>query len=196
MEGQSFEQFVSDMKRCERCRLRATCTQVVPGNGSEQAEILFIGEGPGKNEDVQGIPFIGAAGKFLDEMLSRIALNRGSVYIANAVKCRPPQNRDPLPDEIGACRPWLVEQIDRIQPKLIVTLGRYSMGMFLPHLKISESHGRAFRVSITETGNMYVFCTLYHPAAALYNGGMRETLIADFAKIPKLLKQIKGKKMS
>lgn len=190
MKTQPFEQFVSDMKQCKRCRLRTTCTQVVPGSGNNQAEILFIGEGPGKNEDIQGVPFVGSAGKFLDEMLDYIALDRSLVYIANAVKCRPPQNRDPLPDEIDACRPWLVEQIERIQPKLIVTLGRHSMGMFLSHIKISESHGKAFRTHIAETKKEYVFFTLYHPAAALYNGGMRETLMADFAKIPKLLQQI------
>lgn len=151
---------------------------------------MFIGEGPGAKEDELGRPFVGAAGKFLDEMLGIIGTKREDVYIANVVKCRPPNNRDPLPDEVSACWPWLVEQIKIIQPKLIVTLGRHSMERFLPGQKISAIHGKAMRRKTPDIGKK-IFYTLYHPAAALYNGSMREILIKDFKKIPKVLKVIR-----
>jgi len=185
-----YASFFSKVKNCTQCALRENCTQVVPGDGNPEAKVMFIGEGPGKNEDTQGLPFVGAAGKFLDEMLSSIQLSRDQVYIANVVKCRPPQNRDPLPEEIATCRPWLTDQIRIIDPQLIVTLGRYSMNSFLPHLKISEAHGNTYRTTISKLAIQKVFLTLYHPAAALYNGGMRETLLKDFQKIPKLLEKI------
>lgn len=181
---------------CSKCALRAGCIQVVPGDGSAEAQIMFIGEGPGKKEDELGKPFVGAAGKFLDEMLAVINLRREEVYIANTVKCRPPENRDPLPEEKDTCWPWLLEQIKSIQPKLIVTLGKHSMEIFLPTFKISQIHGQALRREIPEIGKK-VFFALYHPAAALYNGNMREVLIEDFKKIPKVLELIKkeeGKK--
>lgn len=181
------------LSKCSACVLRQGCKQVVPGEGSAEAEILFIGEGPGQKEDELGRPFVGAAGKFLDEMLSAINLNRNQVYIANVVKCRPPGNRDPKPEEAAACWPWLLEQIKIIQPKLIVTLGRHSMERFLPNQKISAVHGRAMRREIAGIGKQ-VFYTLYHPAAALYNGGMRELLIKDFKRIPKVLAKIKEEK--
>ncbi len=177
-------------KECCQCVLRGTCTQVVPGEGSPEAEIMFIGEGPGQKEDELGRPFVGAAGKFLDEMLGTISLKREDVYIANVVKCRPPGNRDPLPEEAEACWPWLLEQIKIIDPKLIVTLGRHSMERFLPNQKISQIHGRAMRRNIPEIGTK-VFYALYHPAAALYNGSMRSVLIADFKKIPKVIEAVK-----
>jgi uracil-DNA glycosylase len=177
------------MLACSQCVLRSGCRTVVPGEGSAKAEIMFIGEGPGKKEDELGRPFVGAAGKFLEEMLATIKLKREDVYIANVVKCRPPQNRDPLPEEVAACWPWLLEQIRIIQPKLIVTLGRHSMERFLPNQKISEVHGKAMRREIEGIGKQ-VFYTLYHPAAALYNGSMREVLIKDFKRIPKVLKAI------
>jgi len=179
------------MLACSTCVLRGTCQQVVPGEGSADAEIMFIGEGPGKKEDELGRPFVGAAGKFLDEMLGIINLKRENVYIANVVKCRPPQNRDPLPEEAAACWPWLMAQIKIIQPKLIVTLGRHSMERFLPNQKISQIHGKALRREIDEIGKQ-VFYTLYHPAAALYNGSMREVLIKDFKRIPKIIEKIKS----
>lgn len=179
----------SRMSACSQCALRPGCVQVVPGEGSANAEIMFIGEGPGAKEDELGRPFVGAAGKFLDEMLATINLKREDVYIANVVKCRPPQNRDPLPDEVSACWPWLLEQIKIIQPKLIVTLGRHSMERFLPGMRISQVHGQAKRREIEGIGKQ-VFYTLYHPAAALYNGSMREILIKDFKRIPKVLKLI------
>jgi DNA polymerase len=174
---------------CSNCVLRGTCTQVVPGEGSPEAQIMFIGEGPGQKEDELGRPFVGAAGKFLDEMLGTINLKREEIYIANVVKCRPPNNRDPLPEEVGACWPWLQKQIEIIDPKLIVLLGRHSMERFLPNQKISKIHGKAMRRNIPELGAR-VFYALYHPAAALYNGSMRSVLIEDFKKIPKVLEAI------
>ena len=179
------------MSDCSQCALRPGCKNVVPGEGSAIAEIMFIGEGPGKKEDETGRPFVGAAGKFLAEMLAAINLKREDVYIANVVKCRPPQNRDPLPEEVAACWPWLLEQIKIIQPKLIVTLGRHSMERFLPGQKISIVHGQALRREIEGMGKQ-VFYTLYHPAAALYNGSMREVLIKDFKRIPKIIEKIKA----
>lgn len=172
------------------CELRETATQAVPGEGSAQADILFVGEAPGKNEDEQGVPFVGAAGKFLSEMLATINLKREDIYITNVVKYRPPNNRDPLPDEIEACMPWLHEQIRIIEPKVIVTLGRHAMEHFIPGKKISEVHGQAFRRTFPDIGEQ-VFFALYHPAAALYNGSMRATLIEDFKKIPKVIEKIK-----
>src|SRR3989339_484511 len=129
-----------EMKACSKCALRNGRIQVVPGDGSAEAQIMFIGEGPGKKEDELGKPFVGAAGKFLDEMLSIINLKREEVYIANTVKCRPPENRDPLLEEKDACWPWLLKQINIIRPKLIVTLGKHSMEIFLPNFKISQIH--------------------------------------------------------
>ena len=173
-----------------KCELKKTATQAVYGHGSAESEVVFIGEAPGRNEDIKGVPFVGAAGKFLDEMLGIIRLKREDVYIANTVKCRPPENRDQLPEEKNICYPWLLEQIKCLQPKLIVTLGKHSMELFLPNQKISEIHGKALRREIPELGKC-IFYTLYHPAAALYNGGMRETLIKDFKRIPKVLEKIK-----
>lgn len=178
------------MLKCSRCILKMGCKNIVPGEGSAEAEIMFIGEAPGQKEDELGRPFVGAAGKFLNEMLATINMKREDVYIANVVKCRPPGNRDPLPEEVAACWPWLLEQIKIIQPKLIVTLGRHSMERFFPGQKISQTHGRAMRKTIPEIGQQ-VFFTLYHPAAALYNGGMRSTLLEDFKKIPRVLEKIR-----
>lgn len=178
-----------NIKKCCSCLLRGTCTQVVPGEGNSKAQILFIGEAPGVEEDKQGQPFVGAAGKFLNQMLEMIDLKREDVFIANVLKCRPPGNRDPMPEEVAACWPWLLEQIKTIQPKLVVLLGRHAMERFLPNQKISKIHGTAVRREIPEIGKQ-VFYVLYHPAAALYQGGLREVLIADFKKITKVLKAI------
>jgi DNA polymerase len=185
------EKLNKKMSNCSGCALRPGCTRVVPGAGSAEAEIMFIGEAPGKKEDELGIPFVGAAGKFLDEMLASINLKREYVYIANVVKCRPPQNRDPFPEEVTACWPWLLKQIQIIKPRLIITLGRHSMERFLPEQKISQIHGTLIIKTIPKIRkqNFYV---LYHPAAALYNGSLRETLLEDFKKIPKILKKIKS----
>ncbi len=170
-------------KSCTSCDLSRTRTNVVPGEGNEHAQILFIGEGPGYNEDQQGRPFVGAAGKLLDELIGSIGLKRPDVYIANVVKCRPPGNRDPLPNETEACAHWLDEQIALIKPKLIVTLGRHSMAKFLPNQTISKIHGTPRKV-----GAVTVF-PVHHPAAALYQQSLKETLLDDFKKIPALLKE-------
>ncbi len=164
--------------------LQSQATQLVFGVGSPDADILFIGEAPGKNEDLKGEPFIGAAGKFLNEMLETIGLTREDIYITNIVKYRPPNNRDPLPEEKEAFLPYLHEQINIIKPKLIVTLGRHSMDVLLPGLKISEVHGQPKR----HKGQIYL--PLFHPAAALYNGAMRQTLIDDFSLIPTIVEKI------
>jgi uracil-DNA glycosylase family 4 len=164
--------------------LRESATQLVFADGNVDADIVFIGEAPGKNEDEQGKPFVGAAGKFLNEMLAMIGLERKDIYITNIVKYRPPNNRDPEPSEKAAFLPYLQEQLDIIQPKLIVTLGRHSMDVLLPGLKISQVHGQPKRYKD------HVYLPLFHPAAALYNGGMRQTLIDDFALIPTILKKL------
>lgn len=164
--------------------LAASATQLVFGDGNADTDVVFIGEAPGKNEDLQGKPFVGAAGKFLDEMLGMIGLKRDDVYITNIVKYRPPANRDPLPDEKQAFLPYLQRQLEVIQPKLVVTLGRHSLNCFLPDLQISKCHGKAKRL------NGLVYMPLFHPAAALYNRDMRQTLIDDFALIPMVLEKI------
>ncbi|OGI82630.1 hypothetical protein A3I95_01320 [Candidatus Nomurabacteria bacterium RIFCSPLOWO2_02_FULL_44_12] len=171
------------------CELRATSLQAVPGDGSAEAEIVFIGEAPGQKEDEQGRPFVGAAGKFLAEMLSSINLKREGVYITNIVKYRPPNNRDPLPEEKNACREWLLGELRIISPKLIVFLGRHAMNDFFPTEKISNAHGKLLIKAFAGMPTKY-FYALYHPAAALYDGSMRETLMADFKKIPKVLEKI------
>lgn len=173
-----------------RCVLKATALHPVPGDGSASADILFIGEAPGKTEDEQGKPFVGAAGKFLAEMLQGIGMRREDVYITNVIKYRPPNNRDPLPEEVEACWPWLQAQVKLIDPKLIVMLGRHSLERFVPGKKISQVHGQAFRRDFAGLGPR-VYFALYHPAAALYNGSMRSVLMEDFKKIPKVVEAIK-----
>ena len=179
------------MRECT-CTLRSTATQAVPGDGSANADIVFIGEGPGRDEDIQGKPFVGAAGKFLNEMLAAIHMKREDVYITNVVKYRPPDNRDPLPEEAAACYPWLFEQINLIDPKLIILLGRHALERFFPGEKISLVHGKILRKEVAGMGTRN-FYALYHPAAALYNGGMRGILIEDFKKIPKVLEKIEAR---
>ncbi len=169
--------------------LRAQATQLVYGEGDVDANIVFVGEAPGKKEDEQGRPFVGAAGKFLNEMLGNIGIKRDDVYITNIVKYRPPDNRDPRPEEKQAFWPILVRQLNVIQPKLVVTLGRHSMGYFLPNIKISEVHGELAQIKIGD--RIQAVLPLFHPAAAMYNGGLRQTLISDFAKIPEIIKRIK-----
>jgi uracil-DNA glycosylase family 4 len=169
--------------------LKKTATQPVPGHGNPQAHVVFIGEAPGKAEDAGGVPFVGAAGKFLDAMLRTSKMKREDIYITNIVKYRPPNNRDPLPEEKDACAPWLYEELNFIKPKLIVFLGRHAMNNFFPELTISDAHGKLIHKQFHKITTEY-FLPLYHPAAALYNGGMRETLIKDFKKIPVALKKI------
>lgn len=173
---------------CE-CELKKTATQAVPGVGSAFAEIVFIGEAPGKKEDELGEPFVGAAGKFLNEMLGLINLKREDIYITNIVKYRPPDNRDPLPQEKADCRDWLLQELKIISPKLIIFLGRHAMNNFFPDLQISSAHGKLLIKKFKGMSTKYFF-PLYHPAAALYDGSMREVLIEDFKKVPAVLKKI------
>lgn len=176
------------MEECQ-CELKKTATQAVPGVGSAEAEIVFVGEAPGRTEDKEGKPFVGAAGKFLDEMLAEINLKREEVYITNIVKYRPPNNRDPLPEEKSACRAWLLEELKIISPKLIVFLGRHAMNNFFPDQQISKAHGKLLIKAFKGMSTKFFFA-LYHPATALYDGSMREVLMEDFKKIPKVLKEI------
>jgi DNA polymerase len=178
--------------------LRDGATQLVFGDGNPNADLVFIGEAPGKNEDIQGRPFVGAAGRFLNEMLESIGLRREDIYITNIVKYRPPNNRDPLPEEKKAFLPYLQAQLEVIQPKVVATLGRHSMNCFLPDLQISQVHGQPKRVRLQmkeHSGDVLeiVILPLFHPAAALYNGGMRQTLIDDFAAIPTILEKLDKK---
>lgn len=173
--------------------LAAQATNLVMGDGNPDADIIFIGEAPGKNEDEQGLPFVGAAGKFLNEMLAAANLDRSDVYITNIVKYRPPNNRDPLPEEKQAFWPYLARQLEIINPKAIITLGRHSMEFFLPDAKISQIHGHAVRKKVKyhdDKEHEWLIVPLYHPAAALYNGGLRQTLIDDFLNVPNALKQL------
>lgn len=172
------------------CVLKKTATQAVFGAGNASARVVFIGEAPGKKEDLAGTPFIGAAGKFLDEMLASIDMDRADVYITNIVKYRPPENRDPEPSEKAACAQWLYEELVAIEPQLVVFLGRHAMNTFFPKLKISEVHGELIHAAVEMIPVSY-FLPLYHPASALYNGGLRKTLLADFARIPQYLKEIR-----
>ena len=167
--------------------LASQATQLVMGDGNADADIVFIGEAPGKNEDLQGKPFVGAAGKFLDEMLAAADLRRSYVYITNIVKYRPPNNRDPLPEEKRQFWPYLMRQLEIIQPKAVLTLGRHSGGGFIPGLRISQDHGQSRRVRLHELE--FVVIPLYHPAAALYNGSMRQTLIDDFMRAAAFVRQ-------
>lgn len=183
------QKLIQDIKTCTKCGLCKGRKNAVPGEGSYESQVMFIGEGPGADEDAQGRPFVGAAGKLLTQLIENIGLKREDVFIANVVKCRPPNNRDPLPEEIAVCWPYLVEQINLIKPKLIVTLGRHSMGRFLPGLKISDVHGQPKRANgIWQSRQVYL--PLYHPAVALYDPNKKVTLLEDFKKIPLVLKKI------
>jgi uracil-DNA glycosylase len=174
------------IRGCTYCDLSRTRTHAVPGSGNRTADIMFIGEAPGFHEDRNGEPFVGAAGKFLNEMLEAIDLDRSSVYITNVVKCRPPGNRDPLPDEIAACSGYIDRQIELINPKVVVTLGRFSMSRWFPKERISRIHGRPKRF-----GNIVVV-PMYHPAAALHQGALRATIEADMKKLPQIVAQMEA----
>ncbi len=169
---------------CTLCKLHSGRTNAVPGEGPEQADVMFIGEGPGFHEDKQGRPFVGAAGQFLEELLSNINLKRDAVFITNVVKCRPPANRDPEPDEIEACRGYLERQIELIQPKMVVTLGRFSMARYFPNAKISQIHGQPKKMEGV------IYYPMYHPAAALHQPSLRRTVQEDMKRIPQLLAEI------
>jgi uracil-DNA glycosylase len=179
---QVLEQVALSVSACRKCDLHYSRKKAVPGEGPVNSEIMLIGEGPGFYENEQGRPFVGAAGKFLEELLAGIGMKREDVFITNIVKCRPPNNRDPRPEEIEACAgDYLEQQIQAINPKVIVTLGRFSMARFLPDVKISSVHGRPMWVS----GRLYV--PMFHPAAALHQPSLRPSLIADFAGLPELI---------
>jgi len=179
-------QLDEEIARCQDCALAQHRSRVVPGEGSEKAAILFVGEAPGWHEDQQGRPFVGPAGHFLDELLASIGLSRKDVYIANVVKCRPPSNRDPLPLETRACRKWLDRQIEIIKPKLIVALGRYSLVQFFPGDAIGKVRGTARK----KQGIIYY--VMYHPAAALHQQSLRRIIEEDMLRIPSLLAEAEG----
>lgn len=172
------KEVAAEVSICTKCGLCKGRTKAVPGEGSSQAKILFIGEGPGFNEDKQGRPFVGPSGQFLDELLATIHLKRADVFITNVVKCRPPENRDPLPDEMSACNDYLDRQIAALRPQVIVTLGRYSMAKFFQGEKISVIHGRP------QKKDGYICVPMYHPAAGLRTQSVKDALYQDFKKIP------------
>ncbi len=179
---EELKHIAEEVAQCELCELHFSRKHAVPGEGPANATIMFIGEGPGFHENEQGRPFVGAAGKFLEELLTKIGLSREQVFITNVVKCRPPGNRDPKPEEVDLCtKQFLERQIQLINPSVIITLGRYSMGLYLPHAKISDVHGQALRIK----GRMVV--PMYHPAAALHQGSLKPVVEADFLRLRELL---------
>lgn len=182
---EELDNIAQQINKCNQCRLYRQALRAVPGSGDPDAKIIFIGEGPGYHEDQQGLPFVGAAGKLLDRLLQMIDLARDAVWIGNVVKHRPPENREPLPEEIEACQPFLNEQIKIIDPEIIVTLGRFSLEKFLPGEKISRIHGQARYVEFA--GKKRIIIPMYHPAAALRNGLIMEQIKKDFKKIPQFL---------
>jgi uracil-DNA glycosylase family 4 len=190
----ALEAVAGEVAVCTRCRLHQTRTRAVPGEGHPDTEVMFVGEGPGFNEDRQGRPFVGQAGNFLEELLLRLGWTRQDVFIANVVKCRPPDNRDPEPDEIAACAPFLARQLEALDPALVVTLGRYSMARFNPGAKISQVHG-TYRPAAPESGapgSLVYF--LYHPAAALRDAGVKDASIRDIAGVPAALTEARARR--
>ena len=186
-DEQKLEKLAKQIKVCTLCELHRSRTEAVPGEGPTHAEIMFIGEGPGANEDKQGRPFVGASGKFLDQLLEQAGVTRTDVFITNVVKCRPPGNRDPLPEEIEICTGnYLQHQIEIVDPSIIVTLGRHSMGLFFKGAKITQIHGQMRKV-----GDRFVIA-MFHPAAALHQLSLRDTIMADFARLPALLKEARA----
>jgi DNA polymerase len=178
---EELERVAAQVRQCTKCLLHRGRTNAVPGDGPADAKIVFIGEAPGFHEDQQGVPFVGAAGRFLEELLEMIGMTRDQVYIANVIKCRPPANRDPLPEEIEACQPYLDQQLDIINPQMVVTLGRFSMARFFPGTKISQIHGQARRI------DDLICYPMYHPAAALHQPSLRSTVEDDMRRILELL---------
>jgi DNA polymerase len=186
-DDQELETLAKQIMVCTKCELHRSRKKAVPGEGPAQAEIMFIGEGPGFHENEQGRPFVGAAGKFLDQLLEQAGVTRTDVWITNVVKCRPPGNRDPLPDEIEICTGnYLQHQIRTVNPSIIVTLGRFSMGLFFKSAKITQIHGQMRKV-----GDHFVIA-MYHPAAALHQMSLKPAIMEDFAKLPELLKQARA----
>jgi len=175
------KEVAQEVSICTRCELYHSRKNAVPGEGPASAKIMFIGEGPGFHENEMGRPFVGAAGKFLEELLATINLKRSEVFITNVVKCRPPGNRDPLPDELSACSSYLERQIQAINPRVIVTLGRFSMARFLPNVRISDVHGQSFQIR----GRLVV--PMFHPAAALHQASLKPAVERDFSRLPELI---------
>lgn len=178
------EALAAEIAQCTRCPLHRARTHTVPGEGPADADIMFIGEAPGFHEDQQGRPFVGAAGQYLDELLRMIGLRREQVFIANVIKCRPPGNREPQPDEIEACKPFLDRQLEIIQPKCVVTLGRFSMARAFPTARISSVHGQPRKI------DGVIYYPMYHPAAALHQPSLRRVIEEDLQRIPELLQQV------
>ena len=186
-DEKKLEKLAKQIKVCTRCELHRSRTEAVPGEGPTHAEIMFIGEGPGASEDKQGHPFVGASGKFLDQLLEQAGVTRTDVFITNVVKCRPPGNRDPLPDEVEICTSnYLQHQIKIINPSIIVTLGRHSMSLFFKGAKITQIHGQMRKID-----DRFVIA-MFHPAAALHQLSLKSTIMADFAKLPELLKEARA----
>ncbi|MBD3366028.1 uracil-DNA glycosylase [candidate division WWE3 bacterium] len=184
------EKITAKVEKCEKCRLCKEAKNAVPGEGDINADIVFIGEAPGANEDKTGRPFVGRAGQLLESLLGEIGLSREEVWIGNIIKHRPPKNRDPKPDEIAACEPYLTVQLRTIRPKLIVTLGRFAMYYFHKGGKISRDRGNLIKVDSKKVGSVLNVYPVYHPAAGLRNGRFREALEEDFMRIPQILKEI------
>jgi DNA polymerase len=180
---ETLARIAQEVSVCTNCTLHKTRKKAVPGEGPANAEIMFIGEGPGFHENEQGRPFVGASGRFLDHLLAQAGVTRSDVFIANVVKCRPPDNRDPQADELDACDLYLERQIEAINPSIIVTLGRFSMNKFMKGAKISQVHGEMSRI-----GGRYVIA-MFHPAAALHQAALKPAIIADFAKLPEQLNE-------
>lgn len=180
------QQVAKEVAVCQKCPLNYSRKKAVPGEGPPDAEVMFIGEGPGFYENEQGRPFVGAAGQFLEELLQRVGYRREQVFITNVVKCRPPGNRDPQPDELAACSGYLERQIEAINPVVIVTLGRYSMARYLPNARISDVHGQARWV-----GDRLIV-PMYHPAAALHQPSLKGAVIEDFGRLPEFLAQARA----
>ena len=181
----ALSELCEEIAHCQRCGIAKYRTKAVPGEGPEDAEIVFVGEAPGWHEDQQGRPFVGPAGQYLELLLASIGLTRQQVYITNIIKTRPPENRDPLPAEIQNCRQWLERQIELIRPRMVVTLGRYSMAMFFPGKSISKIHGTA------QKRDGIIYFAMYHPAAALHQQSLRQVIEADMLRIPTLLAEAK-----
>lgn len=184
--AERLEEIASEVVVCTKCELCRSRTHAVPGAGNATAEVMFVGEGPGMNEDRQGLPFVGNAGKMLDDMLGSVDWKRDDVFITNIVKCRPPGNRDPLVDEIAACSEYLERQIDAIDPVMIVTLGRHSMSRWFENERISRIHGKPRRVGSR------IVVPLYHPAAGLHQPSLRDVMMEDFRKLPLILEEFKA----
>ena len=186
-DEQELQKLAKKIVVCTKCELHRSRKNAVPGEGPPHAEIMFIGEGPGQREDEQGRPFVGASGKFLDQLLEQAGVTRADVWITNVVKCRPPGNRDPLPDEIEICTGnYLQRQIELVNPSIIVTLGRHSMGRFFKGAKITQIHGQ-----MREVDGRFVIA-MYHPAAALHQTSLRSVIMEDFARLPELLQEARA----